>query len=156
MEIRKLKVEEIDLLLDLIKEMARYEKLENEVKATHESLYDSVFVSQVAKAALLYEEDKVLGYLLYFYNFSSFTGCPNLYIEDIFVKEEYRRHGFGKACFKFLAEEAVKNGCKRIDWVCLDWNKKGLDFYQRMKAKRLDMWVLHRLEEDEIKELAGE
>ncbi len=152
--IQVLKENQIDLLLSLIKEMARYEKLENEVTATYDSLYDSIFIKKGVKAALIYHNDNLAGYILYFYNFSSFTGTLNLYIEDIYVKEEYRHNGLGTTAFKFLAKEAKENKCKRIDWVCLNWNKTGLDFYQAMGAKKLDCWVLHRLEEKEINNLA--
>ena len=93
--IRRLEENEIEALLDLICEMADYEKLRNEVVATKESLYKSIFIDKVCKAALIEVDKEVAGYILYFYNFSSFTGCPNLYIEDIFVKEQYRHNGLG-------------------------------------------------------------
>lgn len=152
--IKEIKEDQVEILLDLIKQMASYEKLSSQVVATKESLYDTLFIKKGAKGALIYDNDKICGYILYFFNFSSFTGSLNLYIEDIFVLEEYRRNGYGKEAFKYLAKEALANGCVRIDWICLDWNKKGLDFYKAMGAKALNMWVLHRLELDEIKRLA--
>ncbi len=154
--IRDIKENELDLLVSLIKEMASYEKLENEVIASKESLYETIFVTKKGYCALLEEDNVIIGYLLYFYNVSSFTGSANLYIEDIFIKESYRRKGYGKKCFIYLAKKAVNENVKRIDWVCLDWNQKSLDFYQKMGAKRLDMWVLHRLDVEGIKNLAKE
>lgn len=153
LEIRKIKEDQIDILLDLIYKMAEYEKLRHEVTASKDSLFKSIFVEHTAMCELLYCDDKIAGYLLYFYNFSSFTGYKNLYIEDIFVLEEYRRQGFGKACFKFLAQKAIDENLDRIDWICLDWNQKSLDFYKSMGAKNLDFWCLHRLDKEAIKAL---
>ncbi|MDE5714982.1 MAG: GNAT family N-acetyltransferase, partial [Anaeroplasmataceae bacterium] len=95
------------------------------------------------------------GYMLYFYNYSTFTGNANLYLEDLFILKEYRKMGIGKTLFHILAKKAVKENCKRIDWVCLHWNQPSLDFYKSIGAKRLDEWVVHRLEEKEIKKLAA-
>lgn len=154
--IREIKENEIDILLDLIYEMASYEKLTSDVTATKESLEKVIFKEKTALVRLLEIDDKIIGYLMYFYNVSSFTGSRNLYIEDIFVKEEYRRNGFGKKCFIYLAKEAMKEDIKRIDWICLDWNQKSLDFYKKMGANKLDMWCLHRLDREGIMNLAKE
>lgn len=152
--IREVKENELETLLALIKEMAEYEKLTKEVTATIKTHKQSIFIEKGLKACFI-EEEKIVGYLLYFYNYSSFTGTANIYIEDIFVKEAYRKKGYGQACFKYLAKEALKINAKRIDWVCLDWNEKSLAFYQKMGAKKLDCWVLHRLDEEAIKKLAS-
>lgn len=154
--IREIKENEIDILLDLIYEMASYEKLTSDVTATKESLEKVIFKEKTALVRLLEIDDKIIGYLMYFYNVSSFTGSRNLYIEDIFVKEKYRRNGFGKKCFIYLAKEAMKEDIKRIDWICLDWNQKSLDFYKKMGANKLDMWCLHRLDREGIMNLAKE
>lgn len=154
--IREIKENEINVLLDLIKEMAKYEKLEHQVIATEESLYDSLFIKKGAHASLIYEDNQVCGYLVYFYNFSTFTGSLNLYVEDIFIKEKFRKKGYGKSAFIYLAKKAMAENVERIDWVCLDWNQKGLDFYQRIGANKLDCWVYHRLEKDAIEKLAKE
>ena len=156
LKIRDIKENELNILLDLIMDMASYEKLTKDVIASTSSLHKVIFETKRSECALLEVEGKLVGYLMYFYNVSSFTGCANLYIEDIYIKPEFRHNGYGKECFIYLAKKAVKEGCKRIDWVCLDWNQKGLDFYKKMGASRLDMWVLHRLDEDGIKKLAGE
>lgn len=155
-QIKPIKKEQIPLLLSLIKEMAHYEKLDKDVTATEQSLCDAIFTKKVALCDLLYSDDNIAGYLMYFYNVSSFTGCPNLYVEDIYVKEQYRRQGIGKECFIYLARKAFKENVKRIDWICLNWNQKGLDFYASLGAKALDFWVLHRLDEEAIHQLAKE
>ena len=141
-------------ILELIKGIAKYEKMEDEVIATKESLYDSLFVKNAAKVILAYEGDLLIGYMLYFYNFSTFTGCRNIYLEDLFLYEEYRHKGYGGIMLKILSQIAVSEGVKRIDWVCLDWNKPSLEFYKKIDAKALDFWVLHRLDEEAIKKLA--
>lgn len=156
LNIREIKENEVKILLDLIYEMASYEKLTSDVSATVESLHKVIFEEKTALVKLLECDDKIIGYLMYFYNVSSFTGSRNLYIEDIFVKEEYRRNGFGKKCFVYLAKEAERENITRIDWICLDWNQKSLDFYKKMGANKLDMWCLHRLDKEGIKKLAKE
>jgi hypothetical protein len=156
MKIVKIEESQIEELLSLIHDMARFEKLDHEVTATKESLYETIFVKKVGYCDFLYVDDQVAGYLMYFYNVSSFTGCANLYVEDIYVKPEFRRQGLGKACFVHLAKKAVKEHVQRIDWICLDWNQRGLDFYQSLGADALSFWVLHRLDEKAIKELANE
>ena len=141
-------------ILDLIYGIARYEKMTEQVTATVESLYDSLFVKQRAKVILAYENDKAIGYMLYFFNYSTFTGGANIYLEDLFIYEEYRHKGYGKEMLRVLAQIALENKAQRIDWVCLDWNKPSLDFYKSINAEKLDCWVLHRLNEENIKKLA--
>ncbi len=156
LEIRDIREDELNILLALIKEMASYEKLEKDVIASSSSLHKVIFETKKACCSLLLVDNRIIGYLMYFYNVSSFTGSANLYIEDIYIKEEYRKNGYGKKCFIYLAKKALLEDVKRIDWICLDWNQKGLDFYKKMGASRMDMWVLHRLDAEGIKKLAGE
>lgn len=144
-----------ELILELIKGIAKYEKMENEVIATKESLFNSLFVDKRAHIILAYENSNLIGYMLYFYNFSTFTGGANLYLEDLFLYEEYRNKGYGKIMLSVLAQIALKENASRIDWVCLDWNEPSLEFYKKIGAKSLDMWVLHRLEKEAIKKLAN-
>ncbi len=147
--------QDVEDILFLIKEIAKYEKLEHEVIATKESLLDSIFIKKRAQVILVAYENKVIGYMLYFYNYSTFTGNANLYLEDLFILKEHRKKGIGKTLFQILAQKAVEEGCKRIDWVCLHWNEPSLNFYKSIGARRLDEWVVHRLEEKEIKKLAN-
>lgn len=143
-------------ILNLIKEIAEYEKMSSCVTATKNVLYDSIFIKKRATVIMARLNDKVIGYLLYFYNFSTFTGTSNIYIEDIYLKKEYRNNGYGKIMLRILANIALKENALRIDWTCLNWNEPSLAFYKKNKAKRLDEWVLHRLEYKEIKLLASE
>ena len=141
-------------ILDLIYGIARYEKMTDQVTATVESLYDSLFVKQRAKVILAYENDALIGYMLYFFNYSTFTGGANIYLEDLFIYEEYRHKGYGKEMLRVLAQIALENKAQRIDWVCLDWNKPSLEYSKKIGAEKLDCWVLHRLNEENIKKLA--
>lgn len=147
-------IEDCKDILDLIYGIAKYEKMTDQVEATEESLRESIFIRKRAKVILAKENGKVIGYMLYFYNFSTFVGRENLYLEDLFLYEDYRHKGYGKVMFKVLAQIAVAENIKRIDWVCLDWNQSGLDFYKRIGANPLDFWVVHRLEGKSIKDLA--
>ena len=143
-----------EAILKLIYGIAKYEKMTDQVTATVESLHDSLFVKKRAKVVLAYENSKLIGYMLYFFNYSTFTGGANIYLEDLFIYEEYRHKGYGKEMLRVLAQIALDNDAKRIDWVCLDWNKPSLDFYKSIGAEKLDCWVLHRLNEEGIKRLA--
>ena len=143
-----------EAILELIYGIAKYEKMTDQVTATVESLHDSLFVKKRAKVVLAYENSKLIGYMLYFFNYSTFTGGANIYLEDLFIYEEYRHKGYGKEMLRVLAQIALDNNAKRIDWVCLDWNKPSLDFYKSIGAEKLDCWVLHRLNEESIKRLA--
>lgn len=140
-------------ILDLIYAIARYEKMEDQVTATVESLEESIFEKKRAHIILAKESNKVIGYMLYFYNYSTFTGGANIYLEDLFLYEEYRHKGYGSVMLKTLAKIAIEENCQRIDWVCLDWNEPSLKFYNKIGADKLDCWKLHRLEKDAIKKL---
>ena len=143
-------------ILTLIKEIAEYEKMTELVTATKETLHDSIFVKKRANVIMARLNGNVIGYLLYFYNFSTFTGTSNIYIEDIYLKKGYRNSGYGKIMLKVLAKIAIEENAQRIDWVCLNWNEPSLAFYKKNGAKRLDEWILHRLEYDDINVLAKE
>ena len=93
------------------------------------------------------EGEKLVGYALYFYTYSSFLARPSLYLEDLFVLERYRRRGAGFALFRRCVEEAIKRRCGRMEWAVLTWNEKALEFYEKLGAKRLDDWYVYRLDE---------
>ena len=143
-------------ILNLIKAIATYEKMLDEVTASVDSLRESLFIKKRAQVLLAIYNNKIVGYMLYFFNYSTFTGGANLYLEDLFLYEEYRHKGFGRMMFEVLAKIAIKEKAKRIDWVCLDWNTPGRNFYKSIGAQALDMWVLHRLDEKQIAKLANE
>lgn len=146
--------EDCQMVLDFILELARYEKLEHEVVATKEVLYDSLFVKKQAQVIVGYYKGKPACFALFFYNFSTFLGKANMYLEDLYVRHEYRKNGFGKAMFKILAQIALQNNCERLDWWCLDWNKNAVDFYLRLGAVAMDEWTVYRVTGENLKKLA--
>lgn len=141
---------DIPVILDFIKQIATYEKMLDKVIATEESLKESIFENNRAKALLIEFNNKVIGYIVYFFNYSTFVGREGLYIEDIYIKPEYRGQGLGKKCFKFLVKIAKKYKCQRVEWTCLDWNEPSLKFYKSIGAKRMKEWIIHRLDKEEI------
>ncbi|HEX7861767.1 MAG TPA: GNAT family N-acetyltransferase [Verrucomicrobiae bacterium] len=153
--VRVAKAEDSALLLELIRELARYEKLEHECIATVEQVRESLFGNKPrAEALLAFEDDAPAGYAIYFYSYSTWLAKPGLYLEDLFVKPELRGKGIGKRIFLELLRVADANGCGRFEWSVLDWNQPAIDFYQRMGAKAQGEWIRYRLEEEQISRLA--
>lgn len=146
--------EDAKLILHFIKELAEYEKLLNEVVATEELLTEQIFGQKNAYVVFPMEDGKEVGFVLFFKNFSTFLGKAGVYIEDLYIKPEYRGKGYGKAVFVFLAKYAQENKIERIDWWCLDWNKKANDFYLSLGAKRMEEWTVQRLEKEAILKLS--
>ena len=126
MEIRFAQKTDVKTILEFIKELASYENLLDEVVATEELLKEWIFEKKKAEVLLLEVENKPVGFALFFHNFSTFLGKAGIYLEDLFVKKEYRGKGYGKALLKELAKIAVKRGCGRLEWSCLDWNKPSM------------------------------
>ena len=157
---------EVPTILGLIQELADYEKASSSVKATPELLtktlshYDpatDTFSGGYAKTLLLTDPDgTIAGMALYFYNYSTWTGVPGIYLEDLFVKPAYRKKGYGKAMLKALAQEVVKVGGQRLEWSCLDWNEPSLQFYQSevIGATKKKEWVGLRVDGDALSKLA--
>jgi GNAT superfamily N-acetyltransferase len=154
MNFRWAKREDVGLILQFIKELAEYENLLNEVVATKELLEEQIFDKENAKVIFVMEGEKEVGFALFFFNFSTFLGKAGLYLEDLYIKPEYRGKGYGKSIFVFLANYAMENDIERIDWWCLDWNKKANDFYLNLGAKRMEEWTVQRLTKNAIKDLA--
>lgn len=122
------------LVLQLIKEIAEYEKMSDCVKATEEGLHKALFEQHDCNCLIVEYEKKPIGFCLYFHTFSTFCGRTNLYLEDIFVREEMRGKGIGKEIFHVLMQIAVDEGCDRLEWVCLNWNTPSIAFYKGMGA----------------------
>lgn len=133
------------LILEFIKELAEYEKMSADVVATEELLKEWIFVKKKAEVIFALEDGKEVGFALFFHNFSTFLGRAGIYLEDLFVKKEYRGKGYGKALLKKLAQITVERGCGRLDWSCLDWNQPSIDFYRSLGAEALDEWTVYRL-----------
>ena len=142
------------LILEFIRALAVYEKLEHEVVATEETLRHWLFEKQGARVIFLMEDGKEVGFALYFHNFSTFLGRSGIYLEDLFVLPEYRGRGYGKALLCRLAAIAREEGCGRLEWSCLDWNQPSIDFYKGMGARPMDEWTVYRLTGDTLKNLA--
>lgn len=143
--IRKAVREDAALVLEFIKGIADYEKMESEVEATVELLEEQIFDKGRAEVIFAVYSGKEVGFALFFHNFSTFVGRSGLYLEDLFVLPEYRGRGYGKALFLELVRIARERNCGRMEWVCLDWNKPSIDFYRSMGAVSLDGWTTYRL-----------
>lgn len=137
--------EDIDLILKFIKGIAEYEKLLHEVRATPELLKEWLFDKKTAEVAFIMEEGNEVGFVLYFYNFSTFVGKSGLYIEDLFVFPEHRGKGYGKALLNHVICKARDERLGRVEWTCLDWNTPSIEFYKAMGAKPMDEWTNYRI-----------
>ena len=145
-KIRVAMEEEAPILLRFIKKLALYERLSDEVTATEETLRKNLFgEKRVAEAILAEYEDKVVGFAVYFHNFSTFSGKMGIFIEDIYVDESHRGRGFGLAMLVYIAGLAKERGCSRLNWSVLDWNKPAIRFYERLGAVPLSHWIAYGL-----------
>ena len=146
---------EVPELLKLIRELARFEKLEHEMQATVASLRKALFGRQPAVGALLAHCDgKVAGYAMYFPTFCSFAGRPGLWLEDLYVRPKFRKHGIGSRLIRAVARVAAERNSGRFEWIALNWNRNALDFYDRLGAKALNEWVLLRMDSRSLRRLA--
>ncbi|MFI3250171.1 MAG: GNAT family N-acetyltransferase [Eubacteriales bacterium] len=141
-------------IISLIEGIADYENMRDDVVATPEILNEWMFKQKTAQCILAYEGETLIGYVLYFFNFSTFLGRAGLYLEDLFVFPDYRGKGYGKILFQFLANVAHERGCGRMEWSCLDWNQPSIDFYRSMGAISMDGWSVYRLSDETLKNAA--
>jgi GNAT superfamily N-acetyltransferase len=154
-KITPIKTSEVPELLKLIRELAKFEKLEHEAVATPAAMRRALFGPRPAAGALLARSSgKAVGYALYFTTFSSFTGKPGLWLDDLYVSPEFRHCGIGRALIEAVARVAAKRKCGRFEWIALDWNQHALDFYKSLGAKTLDEWVLIRMDAPGLRKLA--
>ncbi len=142
------------LILRFIKKLADYEKMSGEVVADEKTLECWIFDKQKAEVIFAVENGKEIGFALFFHNFSTFLGKAGIYLEDLYIDEEFRKKGYGKALLKKLAAIAVERGCGRLEWWCLDWNKQSIDFYLSLGAKPMSDWTTYRITGDTLKKLA--
>jgi GNAT superfamily N-acetyltransferase len=153
--IRSARVEDVPIILQLIRDLATYERAPNEVTATEEQLVDVLFGEKpVAEVLLAFEGKSPVGFAVFFYNFSTWLGRPGLYLEDLFVKPEKRGKGYGRALLVDLAKIARDRGCGRMEWAVLNWNEPAIKFYRGLGAKPMEEWTVFRLKRDGIAELA--
>lgn len=154
MDFRFAERKDVPLILYFIKELADYEKMLDEVVATEQLLEQWLFDKNKAEVIFSMEDGKETGFALFFHNFSTFLGRSGIYLEDLYVKPEYRHKGYGKGLLKKLAEIAVERGCGRLEWWCLDWNRPSIDFYLSMGAQPMEDWTVYRIAGDALTKLA--
>ena len=153
--IRPATVTDVSDILQLIRDLAAYERAPNEVTATKEQLVDVLFGKKPAAEVLLaFENETPVGFAVFFHNFSTWLGRPGLYLEDLFVKPEMRGKGYGRALLVDLAKIARERGCGRMEWAVLDWNDPAIQFYRKLGAAPMDEWTVFRLTGDGIAKLA--
>jgi GNAT superfamily N-acetyltransferase len=154
-EIRPARVEDVPIILQLIRDLATYERAPNDVTATEEQLVEALFGARPSAEVLLaFEQDTAVGFAVFFHNFSTWLGRPGLYLEDLFVKPEMRGKGYGRALLVYLAKIARERGCGRMEWAVLDWNDPAIQFYRKLGAKPMNEWTVFRLTGDGIAKLA--
>jgi GNAT superfamily N-acetyltransferase len=147
---------DVPLILELIQGLAVYEKLAHDVTATEAGLRETLFGARPAADVIIaYAGDTPAGFALFFPNYSTFLGKPGLYLEDLFVRPEYRGQGLGLALMKRLAQIAVERGCGRFEWSVLDWNEPAIGFYQSLGAKLMDGWSIVRINGEALMTLAS-
>ena len=147
---------DVPAILSFIRQLAAYEHLENEVVATETLLEKWLFDREKAEVLIAREGDIPVGFALYFHNFSTFLGRAGIYLEDLFVLEEYRGRGYGKALLRRLAQITVERGCGRLEWSCLDWNQPSIDFYRSLGAVPMSDWTVYRLTGETLNNMAKE
>jgi GNAT superfamily N-acetyltransferase len=137
--------DDIPVILSLVRALAAYEHMEDAVVATPALYEDWLFEKKTARVILAFDGDDAVGFALFFYNFSTWLGRAGIYLEDLFVLEEYRGQGVGKTLLKSLAKIAVAEGCGRLEWACLDWNEPSIAFYRAQGAVSMDELTTYRL-----------
>src|SRR5947199_4291950 len=149
-EIRPATVADVPIILQLIRDLATYERAPDEVTATEDQLVDVLFGERRAAEVLLaFEGTSPVGFAVYFYNFSTWLGRAGLYLEDLFVKPENRGKGYGRALLVELAKIARDRGCGRMEWAVLNWNEPAIKFYRALGAKRMEEWMVFDRTRDE-------
>ncbi len=143
--IRKTSSSDAEIIFNLIKGIAEYEKMLNEVVNTPEMIKEWIFEKNTAETYIGEENGIPVGFILFFQNYSTFVGRAGIYIEDLFVVKEKRGKGYGKLLLAFAAHTAKERNCGRMEWTCLNWNKPSLDFYKSIGAEKMTEWTTHRL-----------
>lgn len=153
MDFRFAQRQDVPVILDFIRALADYEHMLDEVVATPELLEQWLFDRQKAEVLFVLEEQKPVGFALFFHNFSTFLGRAGIYLEDLFVLPEHRGKGFGKSLLTKLAEITVERGCGRLEWSCLNWNQPSIDFYLSMGAVPMKDWTVYRITGETLQKL---
>ena len=154
LQFRQAGPQDVPLILRFIRELAAYEKMEDQVVADEATLSEWLFERQSAEVCFAVLEGEEVGFALYFHNFSTFLGRAGLYLEDLYVLPQYRGQGIGKAILQHLARLAVDQGCGRMEWWCLDWNTPSIGFYKALGAQAMEEWTVYRLTGKALDDLA--
>jgi GNAT superfamily N-acetyltransferase len=155
MEIREATEADVPLILQFIKDLAEYERLADKVVASEEKLRRTLFGNpRFAEVVFAREDAKDVGFALFFHNYSTFHGAAGIYLEDLFVKPEFRGRGIGKRLLAHLAHLARERGCTRLEWAVLNWNTPSIEFYKHLGAVPMDDWFVFRLTGEELNRLA--
>ena len=153
--IREAKASDCKLILELIRELAKFERLSHQVEASEQALSEHLFSPNPKTHVLIAEVDGVgVGFALYFYSFSTFLAKPGIYLEDLYVQEAYRSQGIGSDLLQKLAKIAKEQKLGRLEWSVLDWNKKAIDFYLRLGALPMSEWTVFHMNESAISKFA--
>jgi GNAT superfamily N-acetyltransferase len=154
--VREAAGDDVPLILSFIRELAEYERLSHEVVATEESLRENLFGGRRYAEVLIGEHDGVpAGFALFFHNFSTFLGRPGIYLEDLYVKPEFRGAGIGRKLLGRLARLARERDCGRLEWWVLDWNEPSIGFYKKLGAVPMDDWTVYRVSGAALEDLAS-
>ena len=155
-EFRYAQEKDVSLILFFIKELAEYEKMQDQVTAKEELLREWIFRRNRAEVVFAVKDGKEVGFALFFHNFSTFLGRAGIYMEDLYVRPEFRGKGYGKALLKKLAQIAVARGCGRLEWSCLDWNEPSIGFYRSLGAGSMDEWTVYRMDGNLLEDFGKE
>ncbi len=154
-EIRAAVEDDLPLILRFIRKLAEYERLSHEMVATEDGLRETLFGGRKTAEVIIGEYHHVpVAFAIYFHNYSTFLGRPGIYLEDLYVDEEYRGNGFGFAMFRYIAQLARDRKCGRLEWAVLDWNEPAIQFYKKLGAVAMSDWTVYRLTGEALKELA--
>ena len=145
--VRRARPSDAGQFIGLVLELARFERLDPPSAEGRKRLVEDVFRKKRIRLFVASERRKLVGYALYFYSYSSFEARPTLYLEDLYVLESHRKQGIGFALFRRCVDEAISQGCGRMEWAVLTWNEKALKFYEKLGARRLSDWYVYRLDQ---------
>ena len=156
MKIRPAQQDEVGIVLQLIHDLALYEKAPNEVEATEKELLETIFVDNARVFCDVVDVDgEIAGMAIWFLNYSTWQGKHGIYLEDLFIKPEFRGKGYGKALLQHLAKVCDERGYGRFQWWVLDWNSPAIEFYKSLGAVAMDEWTVYRVSGDSLKKLGN-
>jgi GNAT superfamily N-acetyltransferase len=154
--LRPARPEDVTLIVELIRGLAEFERLADQVHVDPVRLHEHLFGARpYAECVLAWVGSEPAGFALFFHNYSTFAGRPGLYLEDLFVRPEFRGQGHGEALLRFLARTAIERGCGRLEWSVLDWNQRAIDFYRKLGAVPMDEWTVFRVSGDALERLGA-